>query len=156
MNAIATSFFAVTALCCNIAQAQTLSPPANGPQYLPHDEITRLLKADPSGLYSQVILSRTGGLVMITTRDRSGEGESHAGWNDFIIVQEGEATFTLGGTLTGTREVGPGEIRSSGITGGRVLTLRPGDYIFAPADTAHRMEVPAGGKVRYIVFKTRK
>jgi hypothetical protein len=28
--------------------------------------------------------------------------------------------------------------------------------IFAPAGTAHRMEVPDGGKVRYIVFKTRK
>ena len=123
---------------------------------LSNDEITKLLKDDPSGLYSQVTLSRTGGLVMITTRDKSGEGESHSGWNDFIIVQEGQATFTLGGTLTGTREVAPGEVRSSGITGGRVVTLRPGDYIFVPTDTAHRMEVPAGGKIRYIVFKTRK
>ncbi len=31
-----------------------------------------------------------------------------------------------------------------------------GDYIFARAGAAHRMEVPAGGKVRYIVFKRRK
>jgi mannose-6-phosphate isomerase-like protein (cupin superfamily) len=153
MKIMTASFLAATLLCSG-AQAQT--PADNTPRYLSNDEITRLLKDDPSGLYSQVILSRTGGLVMITTRDKSGEGESHAGWNDFIIVQEGEARFTLGGTLTGAREVAPGEVRSSGITGGRVVTLRPGDYIFAPADTAHRMEVPAGGKVRYIVFKTRK
>ena len=93
---------------------------------------------------------------MFRHEGKSGERESHAGWNDLIIVQEGKASFTLGGTLTGAREVGSGEIRSSGITGGRVVALRPGDYIFAPADTAHRMEVPPGGKVRYIVFKTRK
>lgn len=94
--------------------------------------------------------------ALITTRDKSGEGETHAAWNDFIVVQEGEASFTLGGTLTGAREVGPGEVRSSGVTGGRTVTLRSGDYIFAPTGTAHRMEVPTGGKVRYIVFKTRK
>jgi mannose-6-phosphate isomerase-like protein (cupin superfamily) len=144
----------LSALLYGAAQAQSLKP--GEPQYLSNDDITKLLKADPSGMYSQVILSREGGLVMITTRDKSGEGESHAGWNDFIIVQEGEAHFTLGGTLTGAREVGPGEVRSSGVIGGRTVTLRSGDYIFAPAGTAHRMEVPAGGKVRYIVFKTRK
>ena len=153
MRIMAASFLAAI-LFCVTAQAQT--PTGDPPRYLSNDEITKLLKDDPSGLYSQVILSRTGGLVMITTRDKAGEGESHSGWNDFIIVQEGQATFTLGGTLTGTREVAPGEVRSSGITGGRVVTLRPGDYIFVPTDTAHRMEVPAGGKIRYIVFKTRK
>ncbi|MEY4965494.1 MAG: hypothetical protein RL274_1077 [Pseudomonadota bacterium] len=156
MRNLAASFLVIAGLSCATAQAQVPTPAADAPRYLSNEEITKLLKADPSGFYSQIILSRTGGLVMITTRDKSGEGESHAGWNDFIIVQEGEASFTLGGTLTGAREVGPGEIRSSGITGGRVVTLRSGDYIFAPADTAHRMEVPAGGKVRYIVFKTRK
>lgn len=149
---IASALFS-TALICG-AQAQ--SPGPSEPQYLSHDEITKLLKLDPSGQYSQVILSREGGLVMITTRDKSGEGETHAGWNDFIIVQEGEARFTLGGTLTGAREIGPGEMRSTGVSGGRTVTLRTGDYIFAPAGTAHRMEVPKGGKVRYIVFKTRK
>jgi len=153
MKMIAASFLA-TALLCGGAPAQTLKP--GEPQYLSNDEITKLLKDDPSGMYTQVILSREGGLVMITTRDKSGEGETHAGWNDFIIVQEGEARFTLGGTLTGAREVGPGEVRSSGVRGGRTVTLRGGDYIFAPAGTAHRMEVTPGNKVRYIVFKTRK
>ena len=153
MRIMAASFLAAI-LFCSTAQAQT--PAGDPPRYLSNDEITKLLKDDPSGLYSQVILSRTGGLVMITTRDKSGEGESHSGWNDFIIVQEGEARFTLGGTLTGAREIGPGEMRSTGVSGGRTVTLRTGDYIFAPAGTAHRMEVPDGGKVRYIVFKTRK
>lgn len=154
MKKLIASALVLSALLCGAAQAQALKP--GEPQYLSNDEITKLLKADPSGMYSQVILSREGGLVMITTRDKSGEGETHAGWNDFIIVQEGEAKFTLGGTLTGAREVSPGEMRSSGVTGGREVSLRGGDYIFAPAGTAHRMEVPAGGKVRYIAFKTRK
>jgi len=153
MKALIASVLFSAALVCS-AQAQSLKP--GEPQYLSNDEITKLLKNDPSGMYAQVILSREGGLVMITTRDKSGEGETHAGWNDFIIVQEGEARFTLGGTLTGAREIGPGEVRSTGVSGGRTVTLRTGDYIFAPAGTAHRMEVPEGGKVRYIVFKTRK
>lgn len=154
MRSLIASFLAAAALCCGAAQAQPAA--SNEPQYLSHDEITRRIKADPSGLYSQAMLSRAGGLVMITTRDKSGEGESHDSWNDFIFVQEGEAKFTLGGTLTGMREVAPGEKRSTGISGGKVVTLRPGDYIFAPANTAHRMELAPGGKIRYIVFKTRK
>ncbi len=158
MKTFAASFVFAAALLGTAVQAQ--SPEPGAPQYLSHDEITKLLKQDPSGQYAQAILSREGGLVMITTRDKSGEGETHAGWNDFIIVQEGEARFTLGGTLggtlTGAREIGPGEMRSTGVSGGRTVTLRTGDYIFAPAGTAHRMEVPDGGKVRYIVFKTRK
>lgn len=153
MKTLIASVLCFAALVCG-AQAQSLKP--GEPQYLSNDEITKLLKNDPSGMYAQVILSREGGLVMITTRDKSGEGETHAGWNDFIIVQEGEARFTLGGTLTGAREIGPGEMRSTGVSGGRTVTLRTGDYIFAPAGTAHQMEVPEGGKVRYIVFKTRK
>ena len=153
MKSLATLSLVIATLC-GAAQAQPA--PDNEPQYLSHDEITKRIKADPSGLYSQVMLSRAGGLVMITTRDKSGEGESHDNWNDFIIVQEGEAKFTLGGTLTGAREVGPGEKRSTGVTGGKIVTLRPGDYIFAPANTAHRMELAPGGKIRYIVFKTRK
>ena len=153
MKSLATLSLVIATLC-GAAQAQPA--PDNEPQYLSHDEITKRIKADPSGLYSQVMLSRAGGLVMITTRDKSGEGESHDNWNDFIIVQEGEAKFTLGGTLTGAREVGPGEKRSTGVTGGKIVTLRPGDYVFAPANTAHRMELAPGGKIRYIVFKTRK
>ena len=153
MKSLATLSLVIATLC-GAAQAQPA--PDNEPQYLSHDEITKRIKADPSGLYSQVMLSRAGGLVMITTRDKYGEGESHDNWNDFIIVQEGEAKFTLGGTLTGAREVGPGEKRSTGITGGKIVTLRPGDYVFAPANTAHRMELAPGGKIRYIVFKTRK
>jgi quercetin dioxygenase-like cupin family protein len=156
MKSLTASFLVTAALCCATAQVQAQPAASNEPQYLSQEEITKLIKADPSGLYSQVILSRAGGLVMITTRDKSGEGESHDNWNDFIIVQEGEAKFTLGGTLTGVREVGPGEKRSTGITGGKVVTLRPGDYIFAPANTAHRMEVAPGATIRYIVFKTRK
>lgn len=154
MKSLTALLFAAAALCCGAVQAQPA--PDNEPQYLSHDEITKRIKADPSGLYSQAMLSRAGGLVMITTRDKSGEGESHDNWNDFIIVQEGEAKFTLGGSLTGVREVAPGEKRSTGITGGKVVTLRPGDYIFAPANTAHRMELATGGHIRYIVFKTRK
>lgn len=156
MKSQAVLSLAIAALVCGAAQVQAQPAADNAPQYLSHDEITKRIKADPSGLYSQIMLSRAGGLVMITTREKSGEGESHDSWNDFIIVQEGEAKFTLGGTLTGVREVAPGEKRSSGITGGQVVTLRPGDYIFAPANTAHRMELAPGGKIRYIVFKTRK
>lgn len=119
-------------------------------------DIEKALVPDKGGLYSQAFLSRhENTLVMITTRDKSGEGEMHPHFNDFIFFREGEAKFTLGGTMNGPHEISPGEIRSASVTGGRVLTLKPGDYVYVPAGTAHRMELPAGGKVKYLVFKTR-
>src|SRR5258706_1498504 len=110
--------FAVT-LCCTVlvasaAQSQPAKPA--GHQFIPAAE--QKLKPDASGLYSQSILSRReNGLAMITAREKSGETERHAAWNDDIFVQAGEATMILDGTIENSREVSSGETRGSRISG---------------------------------------
>lgn len=144
------------ALLCAPAFAQDKAPDST-PTYMSKADLEKALVPDKGGLYSQAFLSRhENTVVMVTTRDKSGEGEMHPHFNDFIFFQEGEAKFTLGGTLNGPHEISPGEIRAASITGGRTVTLHPGDYVYVPAGVAHRMELPAGGKVKYAVFKTRQ
>ena len=114
------------------------------------------LIADPSGLYSQKILSRReNALSMITVREKTGEAELHAAWNDDIFVQAGEATMILGGTVENPREVSTGETRGSGISGGKTIVVHAGDYVFVPVNTAHRMILSPGKTIRYAVVKTR-
>jgi mannose-6-phosphate isomerase-like protein (cupin superfamily) len=143
------SNLAVFAMIASAAYAQ----PAPGPQIIPADR--QKLVLDKSGFYSQNILSRrANGLAMITAREKTGEAERHAGWNDDILIQAGEATMILGGTIQNPREVSKGETRGSGISGGKSMVVHAGDYVFVPVNTPHRMILSPGKSIRYAVFKT--
>lgn len=107
-----------------------------------------------NGLTSQFMLANPkSGTAMITTRDKSGEAELHADWIDHIFVQEGGATMILGGTIEQPHETGPGETRGSGISGGKSFAMHPGDYVYVPANTVHRMVLAPGQTIRYAVVK---
>jgi mannose-6-phosphate isomerase-like protein (cupin superfamily) len=95
------------------------------------------------------------GIAMITTRDKSGLAELHAEWIDHIFVQEGGATMVLGGKIEQPREAGPGETRGSGVSGGKSFAMHPGDYVYVPANTVHRMVLAPGQTIRYAVVKAR-
>ena len=111
----------------------------------------------PGAFYSQVMLSKHDGYQIINTiRDKDGQAEIHADWNDNMFVQEGEATFVTGGTAVDAKVTAPGEQRGSAIKGGATMTMKPGDYFFVPAGTPHQMKVAAGQRIRFIAFKTHK
>ena len=111
----------------------------------------------PGAFYSQILLSKHDGYQIINTiRDKDGQAEVHADWNDNIFVQEGEANFATGGTQVDAKDTAPGEKRGSSIKGGATATMRAGDYFFVPAGTPHQMLVPAGKRIRFIAFKTHK
>ena len=131
--------------------------PDSAPLYLSKDELNSRLVPDKGGLYSQAFLGRhENTVVMVTTRNKSGEGEMHPHFNDYIFMQEGDASYILGGTLNGAHEISPGEVRGASITGGERRELHPGDYIYVPAGTAHQMLLKPGANVKYVVFKTRE
>ncbi len=97
---------------------------------------------------------------MIIRRDRTGEVEVHALWDDIIIVQEGAGTIVYGGHHEGGREIGaerpgggPGEVRGGGITGGTARPLAAGDLMIVPAGIPHQVRVDPGGSVTYLVVK---
>jgi len=102
-------------------------------------------------------LSKHDGYQIINTiRDKDGQAEIHADWNDNLFVQEGEASFVTGGTAVDAKVTAPGEQRGTAIKGGTTMTMKAGDYFFVPAGTPHQMKVAAGQRIRFIAFKTHK
>jgi mannose-6-phosphate isomerase-like protein (cupin superfamily) len=111
----------------------------------------------PGDFYAEAVISKgTVYKVINTIRDKDGQAEIHADWADHIFVQEGEARFATGGTAVGAAVTAPGEQRGTAIKGGTVAIMKPGDYFFVPAGTPHQMLVPAGGRIKFIAFKTHK
>ena len=109
----------------------------------------------PGAFYSQVLLSKHDGYQIINTiRDKDGQAEIHADWNDHIFVQEGEATLVTGGTAVDAKDTAPGEKRGTSIKGGTThheagrLFLRagrhaaPDDSTGRPAHQLHRLQNP--------------
>lgn len=111
----------------------------------------------PGALYSQVIIAKHANYqIYTTTRDTSGQSEIHASWNDNIFIQEGEASFILGGAATDAKEREPGEKRGSVIDGGTTMAMKVGDYLFIPAGVPHQMVLKPGQRVKFISFKSHK
>ena len=143
----------ITVLASACMMAPAFAAPNSEYQFTPKSE--QKLTREPGGLYSTSQLAQhSNAMASITVRDKSGQAESHADWEDHIFIQEGEAKLTLGGTMQNGHETAKGEMRGSGITGGKTMTVHPGDYVFVPVNTPHRMELAPGKSIRYAVVKT--
>jgi mannose-6-phosphate isomerase-like protein (cupin superfamily) len=133
--------------------------PENGVRHVTGQELGDTLKKGmtPGAFYSQILLSKHDGYQIINTiRDKDGQAEIHAEWNDNLFVQEGEASFVTGGAAVDAKVTAPGEQRGTAIKGGATMKMRPGDYFFVPAGTAHQMLVAPGQRIKFIAFKTHK
>lgn len=92
----------------------------------------------------------------VALRTTSGEVERHRDFNDTILIIEGRGVEWLGGAPAGFRQTADGEWRGGTNAGAVAQKFGPGDVLFIPAGTLHRMELPAGVKeVRYFTFKSR-
>lgn len=148
--------------------AQTAKTPFTAVENLSNEKAVRHLSGQelgdtmkkgmtPGAFYSQVMLSKHDGYQIINTiRDKDGQAEIHADWNDNLFVQEGEASFVTGGTAVDAKVTAPGEQRGTAIKGGATMTMRAGDYFFVPAGTPHQMKVASGQRIRFIAFKTHR
>jgi mannose-6-phosphate isomerase-like protein (cupin superfamily) len=111
----------------------------------------------PEALYSQVLLAKHESYqIHITARDKSGVVEIHDNWSDHIFIQEGEASFVVGGVAVDAKVTAPGERRGTAIKGGTTMVVRPGDYLFIPPGTPHQMIVKPGQQAKFIGFRTHK
>ena len=109
----------------------------------------------PKALYSQILIAKHDAYqIHITARDKSGMAEIHQNWSDHIFIQEGEASFVIGGVAVDAKDTAPGEKRGTSIKGGSTIAMLPGDYIFIPPNTPHQMIVKPGKQVRFIGFRT--
>jgi mannose-6-phosphate isomerase-like protein (cupin superfamily) len=92
-------------------------------------------------------------LIGISHREGDGSAELHEIQTDIMIVDEGEATLIVGGTMIEPKTVKPHEVRGSSIEGGETKQLGPGDIVHIPAKIPHQLKIKSGTKFTYTVIK---
>jgi mannose-6-phosphate isomerase-like protein (cupin superfamily) len=123
--------------------------------YMVVPKASQKFKDGPGGLYSQdLLLNHKNAQANITTRNKSGQVEQHAAWEDHMFILDGEATMVLGGTIENGKTTGPGETRGDASKGGKSFTVHAGDYVYVPINTPHQMQIAAGKSIKYAVVKT--
>jgi mannose-6-phosphate isomerase-like protein (cupin superfamily) len=90
---------------------------------------------------------------MLAHREGNGQAELHETQNDVFLVQSGQATLVVGGTVVEPKTVSPHEIRGASINGGELKTLGPGDVVHIPAGIPHQLLVDTGKQFTYFVVK---
>jgi mannose-6-phosphate isomerase-like protein (cupin superfamily) len=141
---LAVSSLVVLALALSLIAAVAAGPTAV--TYVPHDKVTATMTKGGA------IIEDKGGLRVLAQRRGTGEVEVHLKTNHVFIIVEGEATFITGGTLVGSKQTAPDEVRASSVQGGQTHHLTKGDVITIPANTPHWFkEIPTGTIAYYAV-----
>ncbi len=86
-------------------------------------------------------------------RDADGNPEQHDAIIDIVLVQSGEGTLMLGGTMAGRRATTAGEWLGTRLDGGDRHPLGPGDIVHIPAGIPHSFLVPSGKHLTYVLLK---
>jgi mannose-6-phosphate isomerase-like protein (cupin superfamily) len=97
-----------------------------------------------------------GHYTMLTARTKSGGGELHQHYADFLFVIAGEGTELMGGTLLNPRDLPEGEVRGTGLDGATAHVLHKGDIIHIPAGTPHQAIEASGQTITIYVIKVRE
>jgi len=92
-------------------------------------------------------------LIGISHREGDGSAELHETQTDVMIVDEGNATLIVGGTMVAPHTVKPHEVRGTSIAGGETKEIGPGDIIHIPSRIPHQLKIAAGTKFTYLVIK---
>ena len=92
-------------------------------------------------------------LMGISHREGDGSAELHETQTDIMIVESGEATLVVGGTMVEPKTVKPHEVRGSSIEGGLIKQLSSGDIVHIPAKVPHQLKIASGRTFTYLVVK---
>jgi mannose-6-phosphate isomerase-like protein (cupin superfamily) len=92
-------------------------------------------------------------LIGISHREGDGTAELHETQTDIMIVDEGNATLIVGGTMVAPKTVKPHEVRGTAIEGGETKEIGPGDIIHIPSNIPHQLKIAAGTRFTYLVIK---
>ena len=91
--------------------------------------------------------------ILMAHREGSGEAELHETQNDVMVIQSGEATLVVGGTVVDPKTTAPHEIRGPSIKGGEKKSLAAGDVVHIPVKVPHQMLLESGKQITYFVVK---
>jgi mannose-6-phosphate isomerase-like protein (cupin superfamily) len=91
--------------------------------------------------------------TMLTARTKSGGGELHGHYADFLFVIAGEGTEMTGGAMLNPKELPDGEVRGTSLEGATPHILHRGDVIHIPAGTPHQAIEAPGQSITIFVIK---
>lgn len=137
------------------ALAQTTDPIVHTTADL-HQREAKLLaaaKASPSGVANDTFDEFASYKTLLVVRVHTGEAELHQQWADQMIINKGTITLVTGGTMQAEHTTAPGEIRGSGIQGGKEVVLHAGDIAHIPANVPHWVKIAPGTTTTYLVIK---
>jgi mannose-6-phosphate isomerase-like protein (cupin superfamily) len=123
-------------------------------QFFSAAQLETLVAHPAQGIAANQFLNGPGSHAYIIRRDKTGETEVHMALNDIYVVESGHAKITVGGQVTGNREVMPTEWLGGDIAGGTDYSLAPGDVLFIPAGVPHKVLVSPKGGITYVLVKT--
>jgi mannose-6-phosphate isomerase-like protein (cupin superfamily) len=92
-------------------------------------------------------------LMGVAHREGDGSAELHETQADVMVVETGEATLVVGGTIVDPKTVKPHEVRGSSIQGGEIKQLAVGDVVHIPAKVPHQLKIESGKTFTYLVIK---
>lgn len=106
-----------------------------------------------SGSAGITLANYTGHHTMLTARTKSGGGELHKRFADFLFVIDGEGTELTGGTMVDAKELPGGEVHGTSLEGATPHALHKGDVIHIPAGTPHQAIEAPGQTITIYVIK---
>jgi len=110
-------------------------------------------KIDQKKLASQALANYGNHTLSVIHREGDGEAELHETQADVFIVESGEATLVVGGTVVDPKTTMPHEIRGPSIKDGTIKHIGSGDIVHIAAKTPHQLMIPAGKQVTYAIVK---
>lgn len=148
--------FAFVLLLATLAPLRAADPP--GVVHLSNDTLKAFEKSlAPKMDAHKVATERLGNFgnhsLMVAHREGDGEAELHEAQADIFIVQTGEATLAVGGSILEGRTTAPGEIRGRAIQAGEKKKISAGDMVHIPAKVPHQVLVAKGEQLTYVIVK---
>jgi mannose-6-phosphate isomerase-like protein (cupin superfamily) len=110
-------------------------------------------KMGPSKTASQPFTTVGNYGFQVAHREGSGGVECHLTQADIFVIQSGEASITVGGTLVDGKNRSATEMTATAISGGTEVQVSAGDIVTIPAKMPHQMKLEPGKEITYFVVK---
>jgi mannose-6-phosphate isomerase-like protein (cupin superfamily) len=91
--------------------------------------------------------------MSLVHREGTGQAEFHETQSDIMVIQSGDGSIVIGGTIPDGKHTTAHEIRGSKINGGETQALHPGDVLHISPRTPHQIVLEPGHKIDYLAVK---
>jgi mannose-6-phosphate isomerase-like protein (cupin superfamily) len=94
--------------------------------------------------------------ALMIHREGSGVAELHKTEADVMVIVSGTGTLVVGGTMPGSKNTAPGEVRAPAVVGGERQKIAPGDILHIPPKTPHQVLLEPGAQITYFTLKVKE